>query len=152
MQYFTIDELLKHRTDDPQMAENATVLAEKFLDPIRERLGKPIVISSCYRTPTGNGACNGAKKSQHLTAQAADIYGPTKEDTVAIFRIAMEIGGFDQLIWEKPGRSAWVHISYANPNYKQNPRNYQRGDVYAMLDPNYRIYTNIKNTWQDVVK
>lgn len=43
------------------------------LDVLREHLGYPITINSGYRTAEYNKSVGGAKKSQHLTASAADI-------------------------------------------------------------------------------
>lgn len=43
------------------------------LDVLREHLGHPITINSGYRSPDHNKSVGGAKKSQHLTASAADI-------------------------------------------------------------------------------
>lgn len=45
----------------------------KILEMIRERFGKPVTVTSGYRTATYNRACGGASKSQHLYGTAADI-------------------------------------------------------------------------------
>lgn len=51
---------------------NAKRIAEN-LQVLRDHLGEPITINSAYRTPAYNKSINGAKNSQHLTANAADI-------------------------------------------------------------------------------
>lgn len=43
------------------------------LDILRHKLGKPIIITSGYRTPEWNTKCNGAKYSYHMRGMAADI-------------------------------------------------------------------------------
>ena len=43
------------------------------LQKIRSHFGKPITITSAYRTPTRNKACGGATYSQHLYGRAADV-------------------------------------------------------------------------------
>lgn len=43
------------------------------LQKIREYFGKPVTITSAYRTPTKNKACGGSTYSQHLYGRAADI-------------------------------------------------------------------------------
>jgi len=55
----------EHMDNVKELAENLQVL--------REHLEKPIRIISAYRTPTYNRKVDGARRSQHLTASAADI-------------------------------------------------------------------------------
>ena len=43
------------------------------LDILRNKLGKPIIVTSGYRTPGWNAKCNGAKYSYHTRGMAADI-------------------------------------------------------------------------------
>lgn len=43
------------------------------LEKIRKKIGKPLHINSGYRTKEYNEKIEGAPKSQHLTASAADI-------------------------------------------------------------------------------
>lgn len=44
-----------------------------ILDILRNKLGKPIIITSGYRTPLWNTKCGGAKYSYHMRGMAADI-------------------------------------------------------------------------------
>ena len=44
-----------------------------ILDILRNKLGKPIIVTSGYRTPCWNQKCNGAKYSYHMRGMAADI-------------------------------------------------------------------------------
>jgi len=60
-------------SDVPQeLMGNVEFLAEN-LQVLREHLGKPIRVISGYRSPKYNRKIGGAKKSQHMTAKAADI-------------------------------------------------------------------------------
>lgn len=43
------------------------------LDILRNKLGKPIIVTSGYRTPWWNAKCDGAKYSYHMRGMAADI-------------------------------------------------------------------------------
>ena len=45
-----------------------------LLQCIREHFGKPVHITSGYRTVEHNAAVGGSKSSQHLLGQAADFY------------------------------------------------------------------------------
>lgn len=44
-----------------------------ILDILRQKLGKPVIITSGYRTPEWNAKCGGAKYSYHMRGMAADI-------------------------------------------------------------------------------
>lgn len=44
-----------------------------ILQKIRDHFGKPVTITSAYRTPSKNKACGGTTYSQHLYGKAADI-------------------------------------------------------------------------------
>jgi len=56
----------------PEYMGNVQELAEN-LQVLREYLEKPIRVISAYRTPKYNRKIDGARRSQHLTASAADI-------------------------------------------------------------------------------
>jgi len=55
-----------------ELLANCQELAEN-LQVLREHLGKPIRVISGYRPPAYNTKIGGAKRSQHLSAKAADI-------------------------------------------------------------------------------
>lgn len=82
MSYFTVEELCYSATakrlgidnsPNKEVVENLNKLVENVLDPLREKYGKPIMVSSGYRCEKLNKAVGGAAKSQHLTGKAADI-------------------------------------------------------------------------------
>lgn len=105
--------------------KNMVSLCKNVLQPLREKLGKPINVNSCYRCPKLNAAVGGAKTSQHCNGQAADIEinGMSNYDLACYIRDNFE---FDQLILEfcdnlKNDKNAgWVHVSYKDSgNRKQ---------------------------------
>jgi hypothetical protein len=121
---FTLSELTYSNTakakglsNVPSEAEynNMKALCENVLQPLRDKLGKPISINSCYRGTLLNEAVGGAKTSQHLKGMAADIHvnGMTMYDLACYIRDNLP---FDQLILEySDGKySGWVHVSYNN--------------------------------------
>ena len=57
-------------TDTILIDEGLVVL----LQCIREHFGKPVTITSGYRTAAHNAAVGGSKSSQHLLGRAADFY------------------------------------------------------------------------------
>ena len=90
-----------------------------LLQPLREKLGRPIIITSGYRCPQLNKAIGGVANSQHTKGQAADIRvnGMRPDDLINfIVKSGLE---YDQLIQEY---NSWVHISYVKgKNRKQKP-------------------------------
>lgn len=52
---------------------NFKLLAEKVFEPIRKHFGKPIHISSGYRSEALNKAIGGSLTSQHCSGEAIDI-------------------------------------------------------------------------------
>ena len=135
MKYFSIKELCKSNTaiknkidnhPTPEIEKNLTILIEHCLDPIREKFGKPITVTSGYRCEKLNKLVGGKPNSQHLKGQAADLVGDTNTKTKDIFEIAKQLGNFDQLLFEKNSKgSIWVHISYKDSgNRKQCIDNY----------------------------
>ena len=71
---FKVRELrCKDGTDTVIVDEALTVV----LQCIREHFGKPVVITSGYRTAAHNAVVGGAKSSQHLLGRAADIRVPS---------------------------------------------------------------------------
>lgn len=127
-QYFTIGELCKSdtalakgitNTPDNTTIERMNALMDECLDKVRALWGKPIGVNSGYRSPELNRAVGGAKNSQHIRGEAADITTGCKADNKRLFEMicASDIP-FDQLIDESGYR--WLHISYCKgDNRKQ---------------------------------
>lgn len=111
---FSLDELTATNTridnTPPQdVTNNLIALAERVLQPARERYGKPITVNSGYRSPAVNARVGGASSSQHLTGQAADITTGSKAENRKLFALLAQMD-FDQLIDEKD--MTWIHVSY----------------------------------------
>lgn len=117
---FTMSELLKSdvaekynisNIPDKQSLDNMLILICECLQPIRNYIDKPMIISSGYRSPRLNGhpLINGAQNSQHVTGQAVDftIKGMTPKQIIE--KVKGSGVEFDQLINEY---NIWVHISY----------------------------------------
>lgn len=95
--------------------ENLKYLCKYILEPIRSHFQKPITITSGYRCPDLEKIISGVTskdRSQHMQGLAADfvIAGvPIKEIFVWVMNSGLP---YDQLIFEKFGKSEWIHISY----------------------------------------
>ena len=125
--YFTLGELCKsdvavekriENTPDNTTIERLNALMEECLDKVREMWGKPIGVNSGYRSAELNRAVAGAKNSQHLRGEAADITTGCKAHNKRLFEMicASDIE-FDQLIDESGYK--WLHISYSKGNNRR---------------------------------
>jgi zinc D-Ala-D-Ala carboxypeptidase len=96
---------------------NFKLLAENIFEPIRMHFGKPIFISSGYRSAELNKAIGGAASSQHCQGEAIDIDMDGRPGGITnkmVFDFIKENLNFDQLIWEfgTDTNPDWVHVSY----------------------------------------
>lgn len=118
--HFTLNELTHSQTAARRGIDNRppeSVLANMRnilcpgLEQVRALLGKPILISSGYRSQRLNVAVGGSVTSQHMLGLAADFtcpgFGTPLEVAHAIKQSGIE---FDQLLYEF---DSWVHISFA---------------------------------------
>ena len=105
---FTLSELTYSDTAKAKKLDNTPTeieynnmknLCENVLQPLRDALGKPIRVNSCYRGKQLNEAVGGSKTSQHCKGQAADIeiIGMSNYDLACYIRDNFD---FDQLILE----------------------------------------------------
>lgn len=104
-------------TPDIEKADNLLELIVYCLQPIRDKLNKPMIITSGYRCEELNNKIGGVKNSQHTKGQAVDfkVKGMTAKEVINF--IVDNDFEFDQLINE---HDMWVHISYAKgKNRKQ---------------------------------
>ena len=69
-------------------------LCERVLEPLREQVREPVIISSGYRCPVLNRAVGGSNTSQHIKGEACDIYVEDVEKLRKWFAILMD-GDFD---------------------------------------------------------
>ena len=96
-------------TDTILIDEGLVVL----LQCIREHFGKPVTITSGYRTAAHNAAVGGAKSSQHLLGRAADIrvQGVSVEDMAAYAESLMpDWGGIGRYPVKAGRATGWVHV------------------------------------------
>ena len=111
----------KTKEEESVVIENLKALCMEVLQPLRDYLGKPVVISSGYRSEEVNKAVGGVKRSQHLRGKAADIHVENTEQLIVIMHFIMDNCDFDQLIWEKNKQGTqWVHVSYKREGGNRN--------------------------------
>lgn len=98
-------------TPPPDIIARLKVVAAQ-MERVRERLGgKPITITSAYRSPALNAATPGsAKASAHTQGWAVDFVCPGFGTPLQVADwLARSAISFDQLIHE---HGVWVHISF----------------------------------------
>ena len=96
-------------SDTVMVDETLTVV----LQCIREHFGKPVTITSGYRTAAHNAAVGGAKSSQHLLGRAADIrvQGVSVEAVAAYAESLMpDWGGIGRYPVKAGRTTGWVHV------------------------------------------
>lgn len=124
--YFSLPELCRsytaekdgiNNTPDFYQVANLCRLCELVLDPVREKIKRPITVTSGYRSQELNKAVGGVVTSQHVFGCAADIICA---DMQALEKALKENKAFDQLILEKRnnGKTVWYHVSVPLPNTK----------------------------------
>lgn len=86
-----------------------------ILDILRNKVGKPVIINSGYRTPERNKAAGGAKYSYHMRGMAADI----RVDGMSAKEIANKLNA---IVPDECGiivYSTWVHIDTRTKKYRE---------------------------------
>jgi len=117
-EHFTLEELTASQAaarnglenkPDLEVTKNLRWLAGT-LEEVRKLVGKPVHVSSGYRSPAVNKAVGGSSKSAHMRGLAADITVPgmTSHDLAELIRSSSI--AYDQLIHE----GTWVHLGLAD--------------------------------------
>ena len=120
---FSLSEMIKSQTairkdiDNTPTQEhinNLKYVAENLLQPIRDHFGKPVAVSSGYRSLALCEAIGSSSNSQHAKGEAADFEIPGMDNKELGLWIRKNIE-YDQLILEfyKDGEpnSGWIHCS-----------------------------------------
>lgn len=94
------------------IARNINLLVDNVLDPIRDMVNTPIIITSGYRCPQVNKLVGGVDNSQHMSGYAADfhIQGFTSSMMYQVFLYIFNTLKFDQLIYYR--HKNIIHVSY----------------------------------------
>ena len=110
---FTVAEFACKDGSDPVFVDSSLAA---LLQKIRDHFGRPVVITSGYRTAEHNAAVGGSKSSQHLLGRAADFYVEgVPVATVAAYAETLlpgrgGIGRYPKDVAHPKRVTGWVHI------------------------------------------
>ena len=120
----------------PEHVENLTELAVQVLEPTRRHFGKPIAISSGYRSKELCLAIGSSENSQHAKGQAVDFEIGGVPNIKIAYWLQNNVD-FDQLILEfynpDDPSSGWVHCSYSKEENRKQSLLYNGKDYTEWL-------------------
>ena len=143
--HFSLAELTKSQTatrkgmdNKPTLEhiENLTELCVQILEPTRRNFGKPMVITSGYRSEELCEAIGSKTTSQHAKGEAADfeMFGVDNKQLAKYIKNNLV---FDQLILEfynpDDPSSGWVHCSYSKEENRKQSLLYNGKDYTEWL-------------------
>ena len=107
---FAVREFACKDGSDPVFIDTRLV---QMLQSIRDHFGKPVVITSAYRTAAHNKAVGGAAYSQHCYGRAADIrVAGVSVETLAAYaeKLLPDTGGIGRYPVRSGRPTGWVHV------------------------------------------
>jgi uncharacterized protein YcbK (DUF882 family) len=116
-EHFTLEELTHTDHRELENTPNETELANlkrlaEFLETVKGVLGgKPILVSSAFRSKAVNDSVGSKDTSQHRVGCAADLRVPSMTPDEVVKAIIASGIGYDQVIREF---DRWTHISIPN--------------------------------------
>ena len=125
MKHFNLSEFFRSSTaaengikNEPSIDERATIvrninlLVDNVLDPVRDKFGIPVIITSGYRSPQVNRLVGGVDNSQHMSGSAADFHvgGFIPSMMYEVFLYIFNTLEYDQLIYYQSKN--FIHVSY----------------------------------------
>lgn len=136
MIYFSLKEFLHSDTalnnkienyPEIEEVENIREFVDTVLDPMREDYGKPINISSGFRSEELNAKVKGASESGHRYGWCADLQvkGNIREfaDWVNNWLTSHNIK-YDELLFEKSGKTEWLHFAWKGKGGRQRMKKF----------------------------
>lgn len=129
---FTINELIFSETavtnnidnrPSVEVIANLKALCENVLQPLRDYLKSPVIITSGYRSRELNRKIGGVSNSQHILGQAVDFVVPDRK-LKEVFDYIKNFLPYDQLLLESGKNGKWIHVSFRRNNRHQSVENY----------------------------
>lgn len=119
-QSYTADINNVDNTPNKEEMERLLHVRDKYLNPIREKFGSAIKISSGYRGEWLNKKVGGVSNSNHLFGFAFDLQ-PVNNKAKELFKCIKDFLQesslpYDELIYEYSGNTIWVHFAVRDTN------------------------------------
>lgn len=120
---FTLEEMTasktaarRHIDNTPNATEkeHLRILCSELLQPLRDAIGSPIIVTSGFRCRALNKAVGGAPLSYHCMGMAADLHLPNSNMATVYAKILLKQEKTDLVIHEIQGKTEWLHIQYSN--------------------------------------
>lgn len=118
---FTLNELVYSVTAEANKIDNRPnvkvianlqKLCENVLQPLRDYLGCPVIVTSGFRCAELNKKIGGKPNSHHLMGYAADFVVPQR-NLKDVFNWMKSNLPYDQLLFEyNSSGDIWIHVSY----------------------------------------
>lgn len=117
---------------DINSLDNMLDLIVNCLQPIRNKLGKPMIITSGFRSAKVNQLVGGVSNSGHTKGQAVDfvVNGMTPKQIIDFIKKSGV--KFTQLIEEYNLNTSWTHVSYNKNDLKCEVLCYKNG-IYTKI-------------------
>lgn len=117
--HFLVGEVVKTCSEgiDTNIINNARRLAETCLEPVRNRINRPLIVNSWYRSSKYNALVGGKKTSQHIKGEAVDIHLDAdcwKIELAQLVPLFKAYADYDQLIVESSPTAHWLHVSHTD--------------------------------------
>lgn len=125
----TADELnIDNHIPSEQIKTSIRILVHNVLQPLRDHIGKPLIINSGYRCKVLNSKLGGSATSQHLKGEAADLRCQNTTEVLLLAQTVIRYKiPFDQMVLY----DRFLHISF-------NSKGRQRQQV--IYDESYKTH------------
>lgn len=127
---FTLEELTRSETakrlkitnsPNPEQLKNLKILCTQVLQPARNAMRQPLIISSGFRSKELNKAVGGVTNSYHLQGMAADIKCNDVQFANKLADSLIHLQLVDLVLIEYAKTSLWVHVQWSrNPRHLIN--------------------------------
>ena len=90
--------------------QNLQHLCIHVLQPLRDAIGRPVYITSGYRSAKLNARVGGVPNSYHLRGLAADIHVDNEEHAKVLFEILKKNPYVHRVLIERKNGARWIHV------------------------------------------